>query len=87
MGKNSVPNLPKFQGIDNFKGSIIHSHDYRTPEPYKNKKVLIIGAGPSAVDVARLIEGKADQVIEMRNKLPSTLHLFYSRLLSASEDS
>jgi dimethylaniline monooxygenase (N-oxide forming) len=35
-----------------FDGHAIHSHHYRTAEPYKGKNVLIVGIGNSAVDVA-----------------------------------
>lgn len=33
-------------------GTIIHSHDYREPEPYRNRRVLIVGAGPSGMDIS-----------------------------------
>ena len=33
-------------------GSITHSHDYREPDSYKDRRVLIIGAGPSGMDIA-----------------------------------
>lgn len=33
-------------------GSKIHSHDYKEPEVYENRRVLLIGAGPSGLDLA-----------------------------------
>jgi len=35
-----------------FDGKVIHSHHYRTSEPFKDQNVLIVGIGNSAVDVA-----------------------------------
>jgi dimethylaniline monooxygenase (N-oxide forming) len=35
-----------------FAGEHVHSHHYRTPEPFTNKNVLVIGIGNSAVDIA-----------------------------------
>ncbi|HEX2548175.1 MAG TPA: NAD(P)-binding domain-containing protein [Ramlibacter sp.] len=35
-----------------FDGLRIHSHDYRTAEPFAGKNVLVIGIGNSAVDIA-----------------------------------
>ncbi|CAG9821331.1 unnamed protein product [Phaedon cochleariae] len=62
-GRCSVPYTPKLPGIDTFKGTVIHSHDYRNPGPYKGKKVLVIGAGPSGVDIAGIVFNVADKVI------------------------
>lgn len=44
------PRWAEFPGM--FAGDQIHSHHYRTAEPYKGKNVLIVGIGNSAVDVA-----------------------------------
>lgn len=35
-----------------FSGETLHAHDYRVPEPYVGKRVLVIGIGNSAVDIA-----------------------------------
>lgn len=37
---------------DNFTGEYVHSADYRIPEIFQGKKVCVIGAANSAVDVA-----------------------------------
>lgn len=50
-GHFSKPNVPNFFGEEKFLGSIIHSHDYREPDRYKNRRVLIVGAGPSGMDI------------------------------------
>ena len=36
----------------NFKGDIIHTNEVRRPEQVKDKKVVVIGGGKSAIDVA-----------------------------------
>jgi dimethylaniline monooxygenase (N-oxide forming) len=41
---------PPFPG--HFDGDIIHSHYYRTPDPYVDKRVLVVGFGNSAMDIA-----------------------------------
>jgi hypothetical protein len=35
-----------------FKGEIIHSHYYKVPDPYKDKRVLVVGFGNSAMDIS-----------------------------------
>jgi cation diffusion facilitator CzcD-associated flavoprotein CzcO len=42
---------PAFPGTDTFTGEQIHSHYYRTPEPYTDKRVLVLGIGNSASDI------------------------------------
>jgi cation diffusion facilitator CzcD-associated flavoprotein CzcO len=41
---------PPFSGT--FSGKVMHSHDYRTPEDLEDKRVLIVGFGNSAMDIA-----------------------------------
>ena len=35
-----------------FAGEYIHSHDFKSAKPFTDKKVLVIGGGNSACDVA-----------------------------------
>lgn len=42
--------LPDFPG--RFDGIQIHSHAYKTAEPFDDKRVLVVGIGNSAVDIA-----------------------------------
>ncbi|MBT9524037.1 MAG: NAD(P)-binding domain-containing protein [Rhizobacter sp.] len=44
------PRLPEFAG--HFDGLSMHSHHYRTADPFKDKHVLVVGIGNSAVDIA-----------------------------------
>ncbi|XP_026315002.1 senecionine N-oxygenase-like [Hyposmocoma kahamanoa] len=66
------PYVPKFQGLDLFKGSIIHSHYYREPEKYQGRRVLIVGAGPSGLDLAMHLSN-------FTKKLVHSHHLKYNQ--------
>ena len=44
------PRRATFAGA--FDGERLHSHDYRTAEPFAGKQVLVVGIGNSAVDIA-----------------------------------
>jgi len=43
---------PAFPGSDTFEGTQMHAHDYRTPEILEGKRVLVLGIGNSATDIA-----------------------------------
>ena len=51
-GTNWHPNRIDLEGIDSFTGDVIHSVDYRQASTFVGKRVLIIGAGNSGVDIA-----------------------------------
>jgi len=43
---------PAFPGAGEFEGMQIHVHDYREPEVLRGKRVLVLGIGNSATDIA-----------------------------------
>lgn len=43
------PSIPSIKGIENFKGQQLHSHDYRIPDTFAGKTVVVFGAGPSGI--------------------------------------
>ncbi len=51
-GVNRVPNIPSWEGQENFKGTIIHAKDYRNVQPFLGKKVLVIGMGNTGAELA-----------------------------------
>ncbi|XP_045776676.1 senecionine N-oxygenase-like [Maniola jurtina] len=51
-GHFNKPNYPDIPEEELFTGTIIHSHDYKERDRYKDRRVLIVGAGPSGLDIA-----------------------------------
>ena len=51
-GYNRVPNIPHWPGQEKYKGTLLHSSGYKNAEPYKNKKVLVVGMGNSGAEIA-----------------------------------
>jgi Flavin-binding monooxygenase-like len=43
---------PPFPGSDRFEGEQIHVHHYREPDALRGKRVLVLGIGNSATDIA-----------------------------------
>jgi hypothetical protein len=46
------PNIPKVEGSDTFTGQILHSSAYYDTSTFADKRVLVVGAGNSGVDIA-----------------------------------
>jgi Flavin-binding monooxygenase-like len=43
---------PAFPGSDEFEGEQLHAHHYREPDVLRGKRVLVLGLGNSATDIA-----------------------------------
>ena len=49
-GHHWDPRMPSYPG--GFAGSIIHSHDFKSSAAFKGQRVLVVGGGNSACDIA-----------------------------------
>ncbi|HSA53368.1 MAG TPA: NAD(P)-binding domain-containing protein [Yinghuangia sp.] len=49
FGRPYTPTLP---GADRFAGRILHAADYRSPEEFAGQRVVVVGGGNSAVQIA-----------------------------------
>ena len=62
-GHNRDPVLPDWPGRETFTGEVVHSQDYRNPEPYAGRSVLVVGTGNSGAEICvDLVEGGAAEV-------------------------
>ena len=50
-GHFSTPNVPQFEGLEQFNGRVLHAHDFRDALEFKDKDILIIGTSYSAEDI------------------------------------
>ena len=58
----SVPRVPTIPGLESFPGVVVHSHEYRYPEVYQGKRVVILGAGSSGEDICLQVAKCAEMV-------------------------
>ena len=67
-GMSGKPNLPKFKGMERFKGEQHHSSKHPGPEGWAGKKAVVIGSNNSAHDIcAALWENDADVTMVQRS--------------------
>ncbi|MFK7931860.1 MAG: flavin-containing monooxygenase [Saprospiraceae bacterium] len=67
-GMNRLMNVPTFKGQEAFIGEITHSRKYKNAEPYRGKKVLVIGMGNTGAELALdLCENDAETYLSVRS--------------------
>jgi len=77
-GMSAKANMPKFRGMDSFKGEQHHSSRHPGPDAYQGKKAVVIGSNNSAHDIcAALWENDVDVTMVQR----STTHIVRSEPL------
>ncbi len=71
-GMSAVPNLPDYPGMSAFKGTQVHSSQYKSGEEWRGKRALVVGSNNSAHDIcADLWEHGAEVTMVQR----STTHV------------
>eukprot|EP00775_Hariotina_reticulata_P000859 gene859-1178_t len=54
-GMYSLANVPVYKGMQHFKGQQLHTKDFKAPSLAQGKKVVVVGAGRSALDCAGMV--------------------------------
>ncbi|MGP3935544.1 flavin-containing monooxygenase [Nonomuraea sp. KM88] len=68
-GSFGNPYIPAIPGQDGFTGQALHVADYRSPKHYAGQRVVVVGGGNSAVQVAYELAEVADVTIASRQPL------------------
>src|SRR6202050_1702336 len=67
-GRARVPVRPAWPGMDQYRGDLLHSSEYRNGDPWKARSVLVVGFGNSACEQALdLVERGADVHLAVRS--------------------
>jgi len=51
-GNYRTPTIPSWPGVSQFTGDLVHSGNFRNAWPFRDRDVLVVGAGNSAADIA-----------------------------------
>ena len=55
-GYNHVPHVPEWPGMADFTGAIVHSRDYKNGEPFRGKRVLVVGTGNTGAEITLCLD-------------------------------
>ncbi|NXI03795.1 FMO5 monooxygenase, partial [Pachycephala philippinensis] len=66
--------LSSFPGLEKFKGWYLHSRDYKSPQLFLGKQVVVVGIGNSGTDIAVELSHAAKQVFLSTKRGSWVLH-------------
>ncbi|MFD5474574.1 flavin-containing monooxygenase [Streptomyces sp. NPDC127105] len=66
-GTFGCPHRPDLPGLETYTGTLLHAADHRTSEPFAGQRVVVVGAGNSAVQIATELAGRARATVATRH--------------------
>jgi indole-3-pyruvate monooxygenase len=67
-GLNRVPNPERLPGQERFRGTLMHSREYRNADRFLDQRVLVVGAGNTGAEIALdLVEHGARPTMALRS--------------------
>ncbi|WP_374777412.1 NAD(P)-binding domain-containing protein [Streptomyces sp. NBC_01310] len=72
-GSFGRPHRPDLPGLETFAGQVLHAADYRSPTPFAGQRVVVVGAGNSAVQIA------AELALDSRTSLATRAPVKFAR--------
>lgn len=75
-GNFDRPHRPAIPGLESFTGTVLHSSEYRSPAPFAGQRVVVVGGGSSAVQIAIELAGHTRTTLATRGRIGFTNQLF-----------
>jgi dimethylaniline monooxygenase (N-oxide forming) len=67
-GLHNHPFVPEVEGIKSFTGTTLHSSEYKDKSIFKDKSVIVVGCGETAMDIAyRAVQVAKSTAMSIRN--------------------
>lgn len=72
-GHSGVPNKPRLDGLEGFRGRVMHSSEYRTGRDHVDERVVVVGTGSSAHDIAQDLHENGARAVTMIQRNPTAV--------------
>lgn len=72
-GHSGVPNKPRLDGLEDFRGRVMHSSEYRTGRDHVDERVVVVGTGSSAHDIAQDLHENGARAVTMIQRNPTAV--------------
>jgi putative flavoprotein involved in K+ transport len=72
-GRYHTPIIPPWPGLNHFTGELVHSGNFCNAWPFRNRDVLVVGAGNSAADIAVQLADNGSRKIWLAVRTPPHL--------------
>lgn len=73
-GSFDNPHRPDLPGLDTFEGKVLHSCEYRSPGAFAGQRIVVVGSGSSALQIACELAGHASTTLASRRPPKVTDH-------------
>ncbi|KIW34504.1 uncharacterized protein PV07_01280 [Cladophialophora immunda] len=82
-GGGQIPIMPQYPGREVFQGTVLHSAEYKSAEPWRGKAGIVIGTANTAHDVAEdMVEAGLSQVTMVQRSRTYVLPCEYFKVIS-----
>ncbi|EXJ68682.1 uncharacterized protein A1O5_08476 [Cladophialophora psammophila CBS 110553] len=82
-GGGQIPIMPQYPGRDVFPGTVLHSADYKSAEPWRGKTGIVVGTANTAHDVAEdMVEAGLSQITMVQRSRTYVLPCEYFKVIS-----
>src|SRR5687767_14633906 len=68
-GVSGIPSRPDIASLKDFKGQVVHSHDYQEATEWNGRNTMVIGTGNSGHDIAQDLYSNGAKVTLVQRSL------------------
>jgi putative flavoprotein involved in K+ transport len=80
-GSFGNPSLPEVPGRSDYRGRVLHAAEYRSPEPFRGQRVVVVGGGNSAAHISSEIATVARVTLARRREIRFVPQRLFGRSL------